>query len=772
MPTTSGVERFIDVKANSKPIDVTDTAVAYGYLWSVCYGVSSATRCFVVTTDAAGLIAANDLEIGSSTAYTYATSVAVDISDGAQFWEILYTDGTDTFIRERSISSWDAAQRTFAQDVVLAAKPVRTEDFDDFSAGQDASWVVPLFYSSQLQSTVLVYNSSGNPISSFARGLASLNTTKPYPDSHRDSANALSFPVAVKQRVDVDDSQADAYTQEGIELFTLTQSGFGVDAVTAEGNLYMGGSLVWQYDGVSLAEAGFLIYPELDKSASGITVSGATLDYAVENQPFTIQRTDGGHTNTYLYYVVYEWYDHQGNRHQSAAVPITMDNMENPGTDNVTIVIPDLNVTWKSDVRAAVYRTHSDSVALAFRVPHNSGSLYPGVSLASGPFTFIDSTADDDLKAGEVLYLSSGELDHVAPVAGTALLSHDDRIFVANKDRVYFSKRSTDNTPPNFNEGLYIQVPPDGGDITGLATLDNKLVMFKRDRMYMSSGEGPNALGIGSYSIPRLIRTDAGCKDKRTIERVAQGVMFQSDKGIYWLNRGEAVNYIGAPVEAYNSDTFVASTLVPDDQIVIFLSESGRTLVYDYEHNLWTTYTDHGGLAATVINDTYYYLRSDGASVYKSYSGYLDAGSVITAEVKFPWIRPSGLQQRWHIRKAVLLGNYLSDHDLQVTVAFNYREYDAYRKSWDTSVALNNSTLGGPATLGGGDALGIGDGTKPDRVYQVGHILRDQRIMAVQLTLTEIPPETDLGASFELTGLAIEAGGYDDTFKLPGSKTI
>lgn len=643
--------------------------------------------------------------------------------------------------------------------------------YEALTSSDTTNWVFLVHYSSTLQNSFLLINSDFEVAGVYKRGLAAAVSAEPLPHIHLDGT-ITTIPVAVNERVDVGDDQTDAYTQANVELLRLdVGTGLKIDSVEFGDSLYVGGSSMWQYDGASVYEAGFWFYPELSKAT--FAQNTQTIDTAISNQPFSIDGDVG--TLDIIYYVVYEFTDATGKRIQSAAAPITFLDAIDPGTQSVTFTIPQIPATRKSSVRAAVYRTHSTSTAIAYRIADSGGSAYPGVDVSSSSYSFTDDTAEADLKAGEILYISSGELENVAPEGCLSILSHDDRIFYVPSQeplRIYYSKRPGDFDQPGFNEGLYIQAPPDGGDITGLATIDNKIVIFKRDRVFLVSGTGPNNLGVGSYSQPRLVSTDTGCKNRRSIVRVPQGVMFQSDKGIYWLNRGEAVNYIGAPAEAYNSLTVEDATILPDDTLVIFLVNGARTLAFDYEDGLWTTFTGHAGLAATVIDDTYYYLRADGIYVYKASSGYQDAGQSYSLEIETPWIRPEGLQARWHIRRAALLGNYSSDHNLDVDVYFNYRSYKAYTSTWDVSTALDQGTLGGNATLGGGDLLGINDATKPDKVYQVGHLLRDQRVQAVKFLIREVPPATSPGASFELTGLAAEVAGYGDTFKLPGSKTI
>lgn len=60
------------------------------------------------------------------------------------------------------------------------------------------------------------------------------------------------------------------------------------------------------------------------------------------------------------------------------------------------------------------------------------------------------------------------------------------------------------------------------------------------------------------------------------------GIMYKSNKGIYLLNRSLQVDYIGSPVEDYNSQNITSADLIQDKNRRRFLTSSGVTLVYDY----------------------------------------------------------------------------------------------------------------------------------------------------------------------------------------------
>jgi len=246
--------------------------------------------------------------------------------------------------------------------------------------------------------------------------------------------------------------------------------------------------------------------------------------------------------------------------------------------------------------------------------------------------------------------------------------------------------------------------------------------------------------------------------------------MFQSDKGIYLLNRGEAVQYIGSPAEGFNDQTYTAATLLPDRNEVRFLSSDERTLVYDYEFQAWSTFTNHQGLGAVLHGNVYKYLRLDGR-VYSETNGvFQDNSSDVRLVLETPWLRPQGNQRYWRILRALFLGEFEGDHDMRLRVAVDYRNYDEYSVVWDAANALSTDSWGSDATWGSGETWGSSDADRPDRVYQFRHMLKKQKVQAVKFIMEEIPPASPT-AGFELTSVLLEVGSYGGGFRLSTRKT-
>lgn len=656
-----------------------------------------------------------------------------------------------------NLASGSATQ--FVTGVSLYAKAFRYED-PDISASQpiDNKYLLPVTYDSTLQSTLLLLDSNAEAVARFYPGRNNGHWADGVLGNVYMNSNVIQLPVSVTQRVDVADSQVEGFTQPGVHVLTIDFDGDPQDIESSESTLIGGGAL-WQYDGARIVENGFWFFPEVDLTQFG----GTTPD----NQPYTVDTGLGSDDVTI--YVVYEWYDRSGRRHQSLALPFLI---QNNNTTRESVDVPTLPFSTKEDVRIALYRSHPDDVdGFAYRV-----SSYPAETAAQGTTSTVtvpNTVLDSALKAGEILDQTKGILPTQAPLPATVMTTHDDRVFYVNpsdRTEIRFSMRTTPTYGPRFLDAFNVRVPNDGGDITALASLDQYLVIFKRDRIYLLGGEGPVPTGAGAYPVPQLLSSDTGCKNVNSIVRAPQGVFFQSDKGIYALFANRQLSYIGAPVEAYNDLTITAASLLADDNAVIFLTNGSRSLYFDYEAGAWSTFTEHAGLDAVVVDQDYYYLRSDDATkVYKKDTNGTDDGSAIVLEYTSPWYRPEGSQQLWRCYQMNLLGTYLADHDLEMDVYVNYQEYPLYTKTWDVSSGINDTTFGDGAEFGDNFLFGIGSSGRLDRVYQVEHSPGVQKVQSIKFVWRVYSTGTK---PVELSSLGLDLKTYRGSFRLPEGKKV
>jgi hypothetical protein len=89
---------------------------------------------------------------------------------------------------------------------------------------------------------------------------------------------------------------------------------------------------------------------------------------------------------------------------------------------------------------------------------------------------------------------------------------------------------------------------------------------------------------------PFKCTTTVGCANPNSIAIIPQGIVCQSNKGIWLLGRDLSTSYIGAAVEEYTTSNVVLSAqTVPGTNQVKFVMNSGVVLMYDYYYNQWGT---------------------------------------------------------------------------------------------------------------------------------------------------------------------------------------
>lgn len=420
------------------------------------------------------------------------------------------------------------------------------------------------------------------------------------------------------------------------------------------------------YDSETLTEYGFLDFPSKQTTVTQNTAGSAPW--------FT--------TGTYGYAIVYSWVDNNGFRHNSAptffSVVISAGNIR-----SISFNVFNLALTIKENVYIDIYRTLADETVY-FKAANN---------ILNKPFDFtttVTITAPDssasDVDRFETLYTISGELENDPPDPAISSTIFKNRVFLANPKTIEYSKIIEQGKPIQFNASLFIKPDSKSGDIVGIMGMDNVLVIFKENSILIQSGEGPNNLGQqDDYGIPQEISSDVGCVDSRSIVLMPEGVMFKSEKGIYLLNRGLYVSYIGSEVEDYNSESIVGSQLLNNTNEVRFLT-STKILSYDYFSKKWSVFSNINSTAIDSIihNNAYHYLKSNGVVYKQNDSIFTNNGSYYAGKFETNWITVGSINVNGFAQNSVqgfqrlytinLLGKYKSAHELKVSLAYDYSD--------------------------------------------------------------------------------------------------
>lgn len=567
--------------------------------------------------------------------------------------------------------------------------------------------------------------------------------------------------VCIGYRLQLDSENGDQFGEEGIQLATLDFDAGAVQSLELGRGLYLASACTQHYDGRRWAEL-FHTAPDV---ATGGTIASLGAAGAIP---------DG----TYLYKIVYEEVDAQGELHQGPpGVAITVEMTGGP--KKVTLAIPTYRLTSKARVRIGVFRTEADAEGPISAIPfYRVTSLEPDGTgdngyLVNDPtadtVSFTDNLTDAVLITREPLYTNGGILPNdPAPMRGDVLAGAKGRAFWTDPfdaSVVRYSQEIDDRFALETGAELTLPKDPYGGDIVAIGAMDGAVYAFCETAIYGFGGPGPlknpNA-GAEAFSPMELVTADCGCKATGSICQSPVGIVFQSEKGIKLLDRGRQVQDIGAPVYAYNSQTITRATLLPDRSQIVFLTDEGTTLLWDYERNQWSTYTNHLGIDATVIDGVYYYLRTDGRVFRETIGQYADDNAHITMLIETAWIKMAGYLQGWQrILWAYFIGEWLSEHTLRVRYRIDYNL--GYSAPIDLDVNTNyDPDLYGSGAYGSGPYGGAGGDTT--RYQRAIHF--NLPCQAISFLIQDSEETGDFGASFELSELLLIGGILDSRAKI------
>jgi hypothetical protein len=266
------------------------------------------------------------------------------------------------------------------------------------------------------------------------------------------------------------------------------------------------------------------------------------------------------------------------------------------------------------------------------------------------------------------------------------------------------------------------------------------------------------------------VSSDLGCADARSIVLTPDGLMFQSAKGIRLLAdgpQGLQVVDVGQDVEAYRAQSITSATVVNDRSQVRFLTDDGMTLLYDYQFQQWSTWTNHEGVAAVLWKgETYAYAKASGRVLVEGAEVYSDDGVEVRRVVETAWIEFQGLQGYQSVRRFAILGHYKSPHRLRVTVYKNFESRASYSFEWDPNGVLAIDPYGA-GEYGAGPYGGSGS-----TVYQCRHHVRGSlKMSAIKIRIEDIPGLPP-GESSVLTELMLEMGMRPGTSRTTSGKDV
>lgn len=469
-------------------------------------------------------------------------------------------------------------------------------------------------------------------------------------------------------------------------------------------------------------------------------------------------------TGTHLYRCEWEWTDSSGALHHGE---ISQDYSVTLGApSSVTLEVDTLSLTRKGDPgdgssrqpKLVVYRNTLAAPETFYRLtPHQTGYVSTSTvwnSKGVGTVQISDALSDAAVTAlGYGLIYTTGDvLEQTLAPPSISVVSHANRLwFIDGTDsrRVWFSKLVVPAEGPGMSPFLSVRIDDSPDGATALGSLDDKLLIFTRTRIYYVSGEGPNDTGGGGgFAGPYRVASDLGCIDPRSVVTYPDGVLFASESGIYRIDRGLQVSFVGEPAQDETSGaTTLIGRLSPAANLVAWTTGSAIVL-YDYRLNVWTTLTiwaDIGDndaavdvVAQHVDRSGLHWVSTSGAqvdTVLRADGSARDAGVWARATVQTPWIHVAGIngfQRAWRV---FITGRALSAHRLTVDVCTDYDE------TVRQSVTFDSTAISGLP------------------VERLGLHLAPQRCSAIRFTIYDSAPDVvGTVAAWDVAAISIEIG--------------
>lgn len=734
---------------------------------AIAYG---ATDVSIRWVDPTSLLTSNGLVVAAAT--VTATRLAVEIVDGPLAWWACETAGStvdQNTVRSGCVDTSTATVSSSGR--VLRGHRLASRAFFD---GSSVYALVghEVFYFPYLALVRLSADDLGGSLrtQSFYRSVvgqwpgqdANVQIASVQPVEPDASGLSRDHAVTITYRIQVESENGTEFSETGIKLVTLEMDNeLAYQSAELGRGLYLASSCQQHYDGLRWAEAGFHTAPD--------TANAATM--AAEGAAGAM---DAG---VYLYRIIYEEIDAQGELHPSS--PSAPQSATISASKKINLTIPTYRLTNKQRVRIGVFRSEAnaegtiDTIAF-YRVssldPTSTGDNgFLANDATADTVSFVDNMTDAVLTTREPLYTNGGILaDDPSPMRGDVIAGGKSRLFWSDStepNTIRYSQEKADERGVEMPVALKLQTDPYGGRVVALGVMDGAVYGFCETAIYGFGGPGPLAApdaGADSFSKPELVTADCGCKSPNSICQSPVGIFFQSEKGIKLLTRERQVVDVGADVYTYNDQLVTRATLLPDRSQVLFLVQSGLSLLYDYERQAWSTFTNHEGLDARVVDGRYYYLRTDGRVFVETPGEYRDDNSHIVMKIETAWIKMAGYLQGWQrILWAYFLGEWKSAHTLVIRYRIDYNP------GYFTPVELDVNSNIDPRYYGEGEygAGTYGNGTADSTRYQRA-IHYNLPCQAIQFRIEDKEATEDFGASFELSELLLIGGVLDTRAKI------
>ena len=273
------------------------------------------------------------------------------------------------------------------------------------------------------------------------------------------------------------------------------------------------------------------------------------------------------------------------------------------------------------------------------------------------------------------------------PTALTPAFNHvaffDGRMWGAERDfpnRLRFTRIIQPGSSPEFTNEFFRDIEDEEGPITGIAALDDKLIVFKNTAVYFIPAGGPANDGSGGGYSPIKVSSEAGAESGTPYVSTGSHVWFFHGRP-QRIDRSLHIEDIGLPLAKFFIMPILATPQVPlsytynHARYELRLHTTLYRFVYDTITEKWIRDTGNPFSATAEVarlpdvGDMYFRANGQVWWDYDVDSGTrtTDAGGdQIRGVVRSPWFRPAGVEGFIRLYQARAL--WLRDPDPEAVV--------------------------------------------------------------------------------------------------------
>lgn len=287
-----------------------------------------------------------------------------------------------------------------------------------------------------------------------------------------------------------------------------------------------------------------------------------------------------------------------------------------------------------------------------------------------------------------LLYTTGGVLDDEPPIAPSYLAFTNNRVWYTRDGRLYFSKTVSKDKPIGFNGALYVDAPT-GEDLVACAAMDENVVAFGRNTIFLVTGVGPNDLGFTGKSnfTVNTLATAVGCYNPNSVVSTDVGIFYAGYDTLYLIRRDANVVRIGKVEDSFSVQNCRYAFYDRDGQRILWYIRKGKDadyfVVYEIERNMWFTWG--GGdyeddLTGSIWTPNgIHHIANDGTILRQDATYNRPA-----ARIKTGWVNLANAMHYKRFRDGYLVTRQNTPSQIDVNYSYDYEEASTETRSYTT----------------------------------------------------------------------------------------